>query len=176
MGFPAAFSGRPRVPPPTNDPIRSYEPGSAERASIKSRLAALASDKVDIPLVIGGKEIRTGNTAPVVMPHDHHHVLGIYHKATAEHVQQAIEAAVAAQIEWSRWPYDERAARTGTTPQPGVPVIGDRRKLPGWLLGVGGVGLDGMGVVGSGFTDPGVVVTGLTTGSVGAGPKVGATD
>jgi 1-pyrroline-5-carboxylate dehydrogenase len=110
MDFPAAFNGRRRVPPPTNDPIRSYEPGSAERASIKARLAALASDTIDIPLVIGGKEIRTGDTAPVVMPHDHRHVLGNYHKATAEHVQQAIQAAVAAQIEWSRWPYHERAA------------------------------------------------------------------
>src|SRR5437773_5069331 len=110
MGFPAAFSGRPRVPPPTNDPIRSYEPGSAKRASIKSRLAALASDKVDIPLVIGGKEIRTGATAPVVMPHDHHHVLGTYHKATPELVQAAIDAAVAARAEWSRWPFDDRAA------------------------------------------------------------------
>ena len=76
MVLPAAFNGHRRVPPPTNDPIRSYEPGSAERASIKARLAALASDNVDIPIIIGGKEIRTGDTAPVVMPHDHHHVLG----------------------------------------------------------------------------------------------------
>ena len=106
----AAFNGRRRVPPPTNDPIRSYEPGSAERASIKARLTALAGEQVDIPIVIGGKEIRTGDTAPVVMPHDHRHVLGKYHKATAEHVRQAIETAVAAQVEWSRWPFDERAA------------------------------------------------------------------
>jgi 1-pyrroline-5-carboxylate dehydrogenase len=110
MALPAAFNGHRRVPPPTNDPIRSYEPGSAERASIKARLKTLASDTVDIPIVIGGKEIRTGDTAPVVMPHDHHHVLGTYHKATAEHVQQAIAAAVAAQSEWSRWPFDDRAA------------------------------------------------------------------
>src|SRR4029077_13650591 len=110
MVSPAAFSGRRRVPPPTNDPIRSYEPGSAERASIKARLATLAKDTVDIPIIIGGKEIRTGDTAPVVMPHDHHHVLGTYHKATPEQVQQAIETAVAAQVEWSRWPFDDRAA------------------------------------------------------------------
>jgi 1-pyrroline-5-carboxylate dehydrogenase len=110
MVSPAAFSGRRRVPPPTNDPIRSYEPGSAERTSIKARLGTLASDQVDIPIIIGGKEIRTGDTAPVVMPHDHHHVLGTFHKATPEHVRQAIEAAVAAQIDWSRWPFDDRAA------------------------------------------------------------------
>src|SRR5437764_14926503 len=110
MGFPAAFNGQRRVPPPTNDPIRSYEPGSAERESIKARLAAMASETIDIPVIIGGREIRTGDTAPVVMPHDHHHVLGTYHKAAADHVQQAIETAVAAQVEWSRWPFDERAA------------------------------------------------------------------
>jgi len=110
MVSPAAFSGRRRVPPPTNDPIRSYEPGSAERASIKARLDALASDKVDIPIIIGGQEIRTGDTAPVVMPHDHHHVLGTFHKATPEHVREAIETAVAAQAEWARWPFDDRAA------------------------------------------------------------------
>jgi 1-pyrroline-5-carboxylate dehydrogenase len=110
MVLPAAFNGQRRVPPPINDPIRSYEPGSAERASIKARLTALAGDHVDIPIIIGGKEIRSGDTAPVVMPHDHHHVLGSYHKATAEHVHQAIAAAVAAQAEWSRWPFDDRAA------------------------------------------------------------------
>jgi 1-pyrroline-5-carboxylate dehydrogenase len=110
MVSPAAFSGRRRVPPPTNDPIRSYESGSVERVSIKARLTALAGEKVDIPVIIGGKEIRTGDTGPVVMPHDHHHVLGTFHKATPEHVQQAIETAVAAQREWSRWPFDDRAA------------------------------------------------------------------
>ena len=110
MALPAAFNGRRRVPPPTNDPIRSYEPGSTERASIKARLKTLAGETVDIPIIIGGKEIRTGDTAPVVMPHDHHHVLGNYHKAKPEHVKQAIETAVAAQAEWSRWPFDDRAA------------------------------------------------------------------
>jgi len=70
----------------------------------------MAGETVDIPIIIGGKEIRTGDTGPVVMPHDHHHVLGTFHKATPEHVQQAIETAVAAQRDWSRWPFDERAA------------------------------------------------------------------
>jgi 1-pyrroline-5-carboxylate dehydrogenase len=106
----AAFNGHRRVPPPTNDPIRSYEPGSPDRAAIKARLAAMAGETVDIPIIIGGKEIRTGTTAQVVMPHDHHHVLGTYHKATPELVQAAIDAALAARAQWSRWPFDDRAA------------------------------------------------------------------
>jgi 1-pyrroline-5-carboxylate dehydrogenase len=110
MVSPAAFNGRRSIPPPINDPIRAYQPGSSERASIKARLDTMADERVDIPIIIGGKEIRTGDTAPVVMPHDHHHVLGTFHKATPEHVRQAIETAVAAQAEWSRWPFDDRAA------------------------------------------------------------------
>ncbi len=106
----AAFSGNRRVPVPVNDPIRSYAPGSTERTSIKMRLQYLAGENIDIPLVIGGKEIRTGQTAPSVMPHDHHHVLGRYHQAGPQHVQQAIDAAVAAQKEWSRWSFADRAA------------------------------------------------------------------
>src|SRR5262245_9296284 len=110
MAFTASFSGNRRVPPPVNDPIRAYAPGSAERASIKARLASLAAERVEIPLVIGGREIATGTTADSVMPHDHHHVLGRYHKAAAAHVQQAIDAALAAHKEWSRWPFADRAA------------------------------------------------------------------
>jgi len=106
----AAFSGRRRVPPPVNEPVRGYAPGSPERASLKARLASMAAEKVDIPLVIGGKEIRTGNTARSVMPHDHAHVLGEYHKATPEIVAEAIEAAKAAQREWASWPLEDRAA------------------------------------------------------------------
>src|SRR4051812_17916337 len=72
----ATFNGRRRIPPPVNDPVRSYAPGSAERASIKARLKQMAGDKVDIPLFIGGKEVKTGNCGQSVMPHDHQHVLG----------------------------------------------------------------------------------------------------
>src|SRR6185503_16791441 len=101
----AAFNGQRRVPAPVNDPIRSYAPGSPERACIKARLTAMAAETIDIPIVIDGREIRTGATAQTVMPHDHHHVLGTYHKATPALVQQAIEAAVKAQKEWSRWSF-----------------------------------------------------------------------
>jgi 1-pyrroline-5-carboxylate dehydrogenase len=106
----AVFNGHRRVPPPVNEPIRSYAPGSPERASLKARLDAMAKEKVDIPLFIGGKEIRTGSTGTSVMPHDHEHVLGEYHKATEQHVLQAIDAAAAARKEWSSWSFDDRAS------------------------------------------------------------------
>jgi 1-pyrroline-5-carboxylate dehydrogenase len=106
----AAFAGVRRVPDPVNDPSRAYGAGSPERADLKARLTRMATEKVDIPIVIGGREIRTGRTAPVVMPHDHHHVLADYHLADGSHVQQAIEAAGAARREWASWPWEDRAA------------------------------------------------------------------
>jgi 1-pyrroline-5-carboxylate dehydrogenase len=106
----AAFNGRRRVPPPVNDPIKSYAPGSPERASLKARLKTMAAETADIPLFIGGKEIRTGDTASSVMPHDHQHVLGTYHKASEQHVVQAIAAAAAARAEWASWAFEDRAA------------------------------------------------------------------
>jgi 1-pyrroline-5-carboxylate dehydrogenase len=106
----AVFNGRRRIPPPVNDPIRSYAPGSPERASIKARLKQMAGDKVVIPLFIGGKEIKTGSCGQAVMPHDHHHVLAEYHKASESHVTQAIDAARAAHREWTSWSFDDRAA------------------------------------------------------------------
>jgi 1-pyrroline-5-carboxylate dehydrogenase len=106
----AVFNGRRRIPPPVNDPIRSYAPGSPERASIKSRLKQMAGEKVVIPLFIGGKEIKTGSCGQAVMPHDHRHVLAEYHKASESHVTQAIDAARAAHQEWTSWSFDDRAA------------------------------------------------------------------
>jgi 1-pyrroline-5-carboxylate dehydrogenase len=104
------FNGHRRVPPPVNDPVKSYAPGSPERASIKARLSCMAGEVVDIPLIIGGKAVTTGSTANAVMPHDHAHVLGHYHKASEAHVQQAIAAAQAAHDEWASWSFDDRAA------------------------------------------------------------------
>jgi 1-pyrroline-5-carboxylate dehydrogenase len=104
------FAGRRRVPRPENDPNLSYAPGTAARAELKARLNQMAGETVDIPIIIGGKEIRTGTTEKVVMPHKHGHVLGNFHKATAEHVRQAAEAAVKARKEWSSWSFDDRAA------------------------------------------------------------------
>ena len=105
-----AFNGIPRVPQPVNDFNRSYLPGSPERAELKARLKEMAAERVDIPLVIAGREIRTGRTQPVVMPHNHRHVLGEWHAAGPEHVQQAIAAAAEAHREWASWAWHERAA------------------------------------------------------------------
>ncbi|HEY7190961.1 MAG TPA: L-glutamate gamma-semialdehyde dehydrogenase [Vicinamibacterales bacterium] len=99
-----------RIPTPTNDQNKSYLPGSPERAELKATLARMASERVDIPLVIGGCEIRTGRTSHVVMPHNHRHVLGEWHAADASHVQQAIDAAMKASREWASWSLQDRAA------------------------------------------------------------------
>jgi 1-pyrroline-5-carboxylate dehydrogenase len=108
--MPDVFAGRRRVPRPENDPNLSYAPGTPARAELKARLKQMAAETVDIPIVIGGQEIRTGATEKVVMPHKHGHVLGSFHKATGEHVRQAAEAAVKARKEWSSWSFEARAA------------------------------------------------------------------
>jgi 1-pyrroline-5-carboxylate dehydrogenase len=105
-----SFSGARRVPPPQNEPNLTYAPGSPERAEIKARLAAMARERIEIPLVIGGREVRTGTTAQAVMPHKHAHVLANYHKAGAREVRQAVRAAAAARRDWANWPWEERAA------------------------------------------------------------------
>jgi 1-pyrroline-5-carboxylate dehydrogenase len=105
-----AFAGVRRVPMPQNDPNRSYAPGTPERAELKARLKAMAAEKIEIPIIIGGREIRTGRTAKTVMPHDHQHVLAEYHLAGPEHVQQAIAVAEEARREWASWPWEDRAA------------------------------------------------------------------
>jgi 1-pyrroline-5-carboxylate dehydrogenase len=100
----------PRVPVPVNDANKTYLPGSPERAELKARLAQMASQRIDIPIVIGGQEIRTGRLEQAVMPHDHRHVLADWHVAGPEHVRQAIDAAAKAQREWASWSWPERAA------------------------------------------------------------------
>ena len=105
-----AITGRRRVPSPENDPNLTYAPGTPERAELKARLASMASETVDIPIIIGGKEIRTAATEKSVMPHKHGHVLGHFHKATADHVRQAVDAALVARKEWSIWSFEDRAA------------------------------------------------------------------
>jgi 1-pyrroline-5-carboxylate dehydrogenase len=104
------IAGVGRVPPPVNEPIKSYTPGSAERRSLSARLAAMASERVDIPLIIGGEEIRTGDVACVTMPHNHHHVLAQWHKARPQDVEHAITQAAAAYREWSEWSWEDRVA------------------------------------------------------------------
>src|SRR5687767_11003054 len=106
----AGFGGVRRVPTPVNEPVKSYAPGSAERAELKARLKQMANERVEIPLIIGGEEVRTGELVQAVMPHDHKHVLADWHKARREDVLRAVEAARAAQVEWANWAWEDRAA------------------------------------------------------------------
>ena len=85
-----AFAGRRKVPRPENDPNLTYAPGTPARAELKARLAQMAAETVEIPVVIGGKEITGGSTERVVMPHKHAHVLGNFHKATPDQVRQVL--------------------------------------------------------------------------------------
>jgi 1-pyrroline-5-carboxylate dehydrogenase len=106
----AGFNGIRRVPPPVNEPIKSYAPGSPEREALKARLTSMAAERVDIPLIIGGKEHRSGELSRAVMPHNHQHVLADWHKATPKHVEMAIDAAREAQREWANWAWEDRVA------------------------------------------------------------------
>jgi len=98
------------TPVPANEPVRAYAPGSAEKASLKKAIDRLLDQEIEIPLIIGGEEVRTGDTAPCVCPHDHGHVLGTYHKAGAKEVARAIEASQKAWATWSEMDWEARAA------------------------------------------------------------------
>ena len=98
------------IPKAINEPVKSYAPGSPERTELQAMLKHLRAQQVDVPMYIGGKEIRTGKTATLNPPHDHKHVLGNYHKGDKTHVQQAIDAALAAKAQWSASPWEQRAS------------------------------------------------------------------
>ena len=106
----ATLNAARHAPLPINEPIKSYAPGTPERAELKARLASMAAEQIDIPLIIGGKEIRTSKTFKAVMPFKHSHVLATVHSAEPQHVQQAIDAALAARREWASWAWEDRAA------------------------------------------------------------------
>lgn len=97
------------VPVPYNEPYLSYAPGTPERVALQNTLKEMSAQEIEIPLIIGGKEVRTGNTQPVLMPHNHGHKLGVYHKAGKKEVEMAIEAALEARKQWSEMPWQERA-------------------------------------------------------------------
>ena len=99
-----------RPPAPRNEPINDYAPASPERESLQKRLEQMRGERIEIPLVIGGKDVTTGELKQAVMPHDKAHVLADVHQGNAEHVQMAIDAAAKAWADWSRWPWEERAA------------------------------------------------------------------
>lgn len=94
---------------PNNEPIYSYKPGSNEKKELKKKLEELQKEIIEIPLIIGGKEIRTGVMGEVTIPHNHKKIIARYHKAGEKEVKMAIEAAKAAKREWERMPWDLRA-------------------------------------------------------------------
>ncbi|MDP9348953.1 MAG: L-glutamate gamma-semialdehyde dehydrogenase, partial [Gemmatimonadota bacterium] len=100
----------PQVPAPRNEPVLSYAPGTPERAELKAALREMSGTEIEIPVIIGGKEIRTGDTEQSVVPHDHGQVLATWHKAGQAEVRSAIDVAREAQREWARWPWEDRAA------------------------------------------------------------------
>jgi 1-pyrroline-5-carboxylate dehydrogenase len=103
------MSGDIQVPLPINEQVRSYAPGTPERTALKAKLNELASQEVEIPLLIGGKEVRTGKTAKNVMPHKHGHTLATCHWAGPHEIESAIRAAKEARKEWASWRWEERA-------------------------------------------------------------------
>jgi 1-pyrroline-5-carboxylate dehydrogenase len=98
------------IPVPGNEPVRSYAPGSAEKKSLKKRLDEMSSEEIEIPILIGGREVRTGDLGKAVCPHDHKHVLARYHQAGAAEVQAAAEAAKDAWHDWSETSWEARAS------------------------------------------------------------------
>jgi 1-pyrroline-5-carboxylate dehydrogenase len=106
MSAPGLF----RPPVPQNETVRDYAPGSPERASVKLRLEQMRGERIEIPLVIGGEDVTTGETREAVMPHDKEHVLADVHQGGAAEVDRAIGAAAEAWEDWHRTPWEDRAA------------------------------------------------------------------
>ena len=104
------MSGTIRVPAPENEPVHSYAPGTPERAALKAALTQVGGERPDIPLIIGGEEIRTGRTHPIHPPHDHGHCLGVWHEAGADEARRAIANTLEARREWAAWPWEDRVA------------------------------------------------------------------
>ncbi|MFB6229731.1 MAG: L-glutamate gamma-semialdehyde dehydrogenase [Salinibacter sp.] len=100
----------PQTPPPENEPVLSYEPGSEERRSVQRRLQEFREQTIEIPAFIGGEPVYPGSTSDVVPPHDHQHLLGRVHQSGADEVEQAIEAALEAKAEWAAMDFSDRAA------------------------------------------------------------------
>ena len=93
-----------------NEPVKSYASGSPERKSLQNKYDEMCSQNIEIPLIIGGKEKKTGNTNNCIMPHDHQHVLAKYHKAGESEVNLAIDTAMKSWKPWSKTQLGERTA------------------------------------------------------------------
>ena len=103
------FNGIFRIPQPVNEPCLQYAPGSPERAELSSRLQEMLNGQIEVPMIIGGEEVRNGNLADIRCPHNHQHVLGKYHQADGEYAIKAIDAAQKAKKQWGQMPWESRA-------------------------------------------------------------------
>jgi 1-pyrroline-5-carboxylate dehydrogenase len=99
-----------KVPHPSCEPVKSYAPGTPEREELKAEYDRLYKEKLDIPMYIGGEEVRTGDLAEMNPPHEHKHVLGHYHKGTAKHAKAAIKSALEARDSWAAMSWEHRAS------------------------------------------------------------------
>lgn len=99
-----------KLPEIKNEPIRTYAPGTSDRKALQEKLAELNKGGLDIPMIIGGKEVRTGKLEDIRPPHDHKHLLGYYHQGDQTHVQMAIDAALQAKPAWEAMNWESRAA------------------------------------------------------------------
>ncbi len=99
-----------KLPEPANEPVYSYAPGTPERKALKNKLEELQSKEIEVPLIIGGKEIYTGKTAEMRAPHNHKLKLGVFHKASQKEVAMAIEAALEARKKWAEMPWEHRVS------------------------------------------------------------------
>jgi len=99
-----------RVPAARNEPIFPYAPGTPEKAALKQALTEMRSQQRDVPMYIGGEEVRTGDLVRMAPPHDHGHTLGHFHRGGAEHVKMAIDAALSAKSAWEDLAWEHRAS------------------------------------------------------------------
>jgi len=102
------MSGHYKVPVAKNEPVRSYAPGSPERKALQAKLAEMRAEVRDIPMFIGGEEVRNGDKVRISPPHDHAHTLGYFYKSSKEDVTRAIDAALAAKSQWEQMPWEHR--------------------------------------------------------------------
>ena len=98
------------VPSPRNEAVLTYGPGTKERTELKKAIDAARAHQVDIPMYIGGDEVKSGNKKPISPPHDHKHLLGHFHQGDKSHVEQAIQAALSAKELWAGLPWEQRAS------------------------------------------------------------------
>ncbi len=103
------FNGIFHIPQPVNEPGLQYAPGSPERAELSAKLKEMLNEQVEVPMIIGGEEVRNGKLADIRCPHDHQHVLGRYHQADAEFAIKAVDAAQKAKKNWGEMPWESRA-------------------------------------------------------------------